>query len=46
MTLKWFFRNEPTSSFNEAPAFKTKSSWNPPKEHPPLEVYLSRKLSV
>ena len=26
MRLKWFFRNEPTPSFSETPAFKTKSS--------------------
>ena len=42
MRLKWFFRNEPTPSFSETPAFKTKSSWNPPKGHPCLEVYLSQ----
>ena len=43
MRLKWFFRNEPTPSFSETPAFKTKSSWNPPKGHPCLEVYLSQE---
>ena len=38
---KWdFFRNEPTPSFSETPAFKTKLSWNPPKGEPCLEVYL------
>ena len=42
MRLKWFFRNEPTPSFSETPAFKTKSSWNSPKVHPCLEVYLSQ----
>ena len=42
MRLKWFFHNEPTPSFNETPAFKTKSSWNPSKGHPCLEVYLSQ----
>ena len=42
MRFKWFFRNEPTPSFSETPAFKTKSSWNPPKGHPYLEVYLSQ----
>ena len=26
MRLKWFFRNEPTPSFSETPAFKTKLS--------------------
>ena len=43
---KWdfnsFFDNEPTLSFSDTPAFKTKSSWNPPKGHPCLEVYLSQ----
>ena len=42
MRLKWFFCNEPIPSFSETPAFKTKSSWNPPKGHPYLEVYLSQ----
>ena len=40
--LKWFFRNESTPSFSETPAFKTKSSWNPPKGHPCLKLYLSQ----
>ena len=43
---KWdfnsFFDNEPTLSFSDTPAFKTKSSWNPPKGHPCHEVYLSQ----
>ena len=33
MRLKCFFRNEPTRSFSETPAFKTKLPWNPPKGH-------------
>ena len=28
--LKWYFRNEPTSSFSEHPSFTPKSSWKPP----------------
>ena len=43
MRIKWFFRNEPTPSFTETPAFKTKSSWNPPKGHACLEVYLIKE---
>ena len=42
MRLKCLFRNEPTPSFSETPTFKTKSSWNPLKGHPCLEVYLSQ----
>ena len=39
--VKWYFRNETTSNFSEVPAFRTKSTWNPPKGHPNLEVFLS-----
>ena len=42
MRLNWVFRNEPTPSFSDTPAFKTKSSGNPPKGHPCMEVYLSQ----
>ena len=42
LSLEWFFHNESTSSLSETPAFKTKSSWNPPKGHLCLEVYLSQ----
>ena len=42
MRLKWFFRNEPTPSFSETPACKTKSSWNPPKGHSCLDLYLNQ----
>ena len=41
MRLKWYFRNEVTPNFSEVPAFRPKSSWNPPKGHPNLEVFLS-----
>ena len=39
--LKWYFRNEVTPNFGEVPAFRLKSSWNPPKGHLNLEVFLS-----
>ena len=40
--LKSFFHNDPAPSFSETPAFKTKSSWNPPKGRSCLEVLLSQ----
>ena len=42
MRCKWFFRNEPTENFSEAPAFRVKSNWNPPKGHPAVETFLSK----
>ena len=33
MRLKWYFRNEPTSSFRERQPFTTKSSWKRPKDY-------------
>ena len=39
---KWLFRNEPTPQYSEVPAFSPKSSWEPPKGHPNLEVFLSQ----
>ena len=42
MRIKCHFRNEPTLDFSEKPAFHTKSSWNPPKGDPHLEVFLNR----
>ena len=39
---KWFFRNEPTENFSEAPAFHVKSNWNPPKGYPAVEIFLSK----
>ena len=41
MRLKWYFRDE-TQEFSETPAFSTKSTWNPPKGHSCLEVFLSQ----
>ena len=40
--LKWYFRNEPTSSFSEHPSFIPKSSWKPPKGNPSLKLFLSQ----
>ena len=42
MRCKWFFRNEITQDFSEAPAFRVKSNWNPPKDHSALEMFLSQ----
>ena len=42
MRLKWYFRNEPTSSFSERPSFSLESSWKPPKGNPSLELFLSQ----
>ena len=39
---KWFFSTEPTENFSEAPAFRVKSNWNPPKGHPATEIFLSK----
>ena len=42
MRCKWFFYNELTENFSEAPAFLVKSNWNPPKGHPAIEIFLSK----
>ena len=42
MGLKWYFRNEPTSSFKEHPSFTTKSSCKPPQGNPSLDLFLSQ----
>ena len=42
MRIKWLFRNEPTLDFGEKPSCHTRSSWNPPKGDPHLEVFLSK----
>ena len=42
MRLKWYFRNEPTSSFSEHLSFKPKPSWKTPKGNPSLELFLSQ----
>ena len=41
MSLKWYFRNDPTLNFNKKPSFTPKLSWAPPKGYPILEVSLS-----
>ena len=40
MPLKGYFRNEVTSNFSKVLAFRPKSTWNPPKGQPNLEVFL------
>ena len=42
MRCKWFFRIEPTENFSEAPAFRVKSNWNPPKGHRAIEIFRSK----
>ena len=42
MRCKWFFSTKPTENFSEAPAFRVKSNWNPPKDHPAIEIFLSK----
>ena len=42
MRIKWNFKNEPSQDFSETPAFRVKSSWKPAKDHPNLEVFLSK----
>ena len=42
MRLKWYFRNEPTSSFSEHPSFTSKSSWKPLEGNSSLELFLSQ----
>ena len=39
---KWFFRNEPTENFSEAPAFRVELNSNPPKGQPAIEIFLSK----
>ena len=40
--LKWYFRNEPNSSFSEHLSFAPTSSWKPPKGNPSLELFSSQ----
>ena len=42
MKIIWHFRNEPSDSFSERPAFSSKSSWKPLLGHPNFEVFLSQ----
>ena len=41
MRLKWYFCNNITPIFSEVAAFRPKATWNPPKGHHNLEVFLS-----
>ena len=41
LRLKWYFWDE-RQEFSETPAFSTKSSQNPPRGHPSLELLLVR----
>lgn len=41
MRCKWHFRNDNTENFNQTPAFRNKSTWNPPQPHSALEMFLS-----
>ena len=41
MRLKWFFRNEEDDSIVDENKFRIKSTWQPPKDNPVLENYLS-----
>ena len=40
MRCKWFFRNERQENVSEISEFKSKSTWNPPKGAPALELFL------
>ena len=42
MRCKWFFRNERQENVSEISEFKNKSTWNPPKGAPALELFLSQ----
>lgn len=42
MCCKEYFSNYITENFGETPVFHNKSSWNPPQEHPALEMFLSQ----
>ena len=40
--IKWNFRNEPSESSSDKPAFRPKSSWKPPPGHLGLELFSSQ----
>ena len=42
MRCKWHFRNDISENFSKTPAFRTKSTWNPPQGHLALEMFLSQ----
>ena len=46
MKIRWYFRNEISKNFSEAPVFSPKSSWNPPQGHLNLKVYLNQVKTV
>ena len=39
--LRWYFKDKETNDIKNYNKFKPKSSWNPPKDDPLLESYLS-----
>ena len=42
MRCKWYFRNENQDIPSESSTYKLKSTWNPPKGSPALELFLSK----
>ena len=42
LRCKWYFRNNTIKSFSQLPAFRSKSSCNPPQRHTALEMSLSQ----
>ena len=42
MWCKWHFRDEPPIAFSEIPAFRPKSTSNPPASDPCVELFLSK----
>ena len=46
MKCKWFFRNERQENVSKTSLFKSKSTLNPPKGAPALELFLSQTAKV
>ena len=42
MRYKWHFRNKSQDIPSQVSTFKPKSTWNPPKGSPVLELFLSK----
>ena len=42
MRCKWYFTNK-TQGSNDISTFQSKSTWNPPKGSPVLELFLNKK---
>ena len=42
LRCKWYFRNERQDIPSEISTYKLKSTWNPPKGSPALELFLSK----